>query len=356
LVNVHLILSYSHENNVVVALPEAWKMLPQGRNTPVKLYFEKFIREGATNGNFLILDAQDLGGVDKTPLRNVSLWIIGKMMEANEIERLLKQMFRIKISPDEIQTLPLGHFFVADGVNNIVKKIYVWPHNVPDHLAISVARGELSPEVVKDWIQKKNEQALPNVDLTELKKRLLVIEDEQGKSQDVVFSAISKVSQKVEVLDKRLEGLEQLVATHLKAGHLRVEEIDRRFDRFLGIIKERTGIPSPLQIEQEETPVIISHVEAEPQKVSTRTVLGKVLYTALVDIKGEFMEADLSEKMLERGWNISHSTLAPSLGNLVKQGDLIRINGKPAKYRLPCKKKFDVQGARDEEQERQLSR
>jgi len=81
------------------------------------------------------------------------------------------------------------------------------------------------------------------------------------------------------------------------------------------------------------------------------TVNQKRFSTALVDIKGEFTEAELSEKMLERGWNISHSTLAPSLGNLVKQGDLIRINGKPAKYRLPYKKKFD-----DEEQERQLTR
>jgi len=67
LVNVHLILSYSHGNNVVVALPE------------------KFIGEGASNGNFLILDAQDLGGVDKTHLRNVSLLVIGKMMEATRL-------------------------------------------------------------------------------------------------------------------------------------------------------------------------------------------------------------------------------------------------------------------------------
>jgi len=145
-----------HENDVIVALPEAWKMLPQSRNTPVKLYFEKFIREGATNGNYLIIDAQDLGGVDKTPLRQVSVWIMGKMMEANEVERLLKQTLGLKVPAKTVQTLPLGHFIVAHG--QAVETVYVWPHGVPEEMAKKVARGELKPESVKEFLSNNSSQ------------------------------------------------------------------------------------------------------------------------------------------------------------------------------------------------------
>jgi len=140
------------ENGTRVAMPEAWKMLPQGRNTPVKLRFEKYIREGATNENFLIIDAQDLGGVDKEPLRQVSLWIMGKMMQADEVKRLMKQTFKANIDVEEFQTLKLGHFIIANGIDNTVTKVYVWPWDVPEQMAKDVAIGKLSPDVVKEWL------------------------------------------------------------------------------------------------------------------------------------------------------------------------------------------------------------
>lgn len=139
-------------NNVIVALPEAWKMLPQGRNTPVKLFFEKFIREGATNGCYLIIDAQDLGGVDKTPLRQVSVWIMGRMQEANEVERLLKQTLGLAVPVATIQTLPLGHFLVACG--DVVEKVYVWPHGVAEEMSVDVAKGLLKPEIVQERLAR----------------------------------------------------------------------------------------------------------------------------------------------------------------------------------------------------------
>jgi hypothetical protein len=140
------------ENNIIVSLPECWKMLPQGRTTPVKLYFEKFVREGATNGNYLYIDAQDLGGMDKAPLRQVSVWVMGRMQEANEVTRLSKQMLGADIDASVIQTLSLGHFMVACGNN--VTKVYVWPHRVPEEMSIAVAKGELPPEKVKDYLKQ----------------------------------------------------------------------------------------------------------------------------------------------------------------------------------------------------------
>ena len=154
-------------NNVTLGLPEAWKMLPQGRNTPVKLFFEQFIREGATNGNFLLVDAQDLGGVDKETLRQVSLWLIGKMMQFDEVKRLLAQIpgaERLDIKAETIQKLTLGHFIVVNGIENTITQVYVWPHGVPQEMAIDVAKGKLSPEKVKEWLQTNRPQPTLTLD------------------------------------------------------------------------------------------------------------------------------------------------------------------------------------------------
>jgi hypothetical protein len=77
------------EDDTVVVVPEAWKFIPQGRGTPVKLAAEAFIRQGAALKNYLWLDSQDLGGIEKEILRSVPLWILGVQREANEIKRTL---------------------------------------------------------------------------------------------------------------------------------------------------------------------------------------------------------------------------------------------------------------------------
>lgn len=141
-------------NDTLTALPEAWKNIPQERNTPVKLVFEKFIREGATNNNFLLVDAQDLRGVDKTHLGQCYIWIIGKMIEANEVERLLKQTLGVGVRARTIQRLQRGHFIVVNGLENTVDQVYVWPYGAPESASIEVAKGIRTPESVRDEFLK----------------------------------------------------------------------------------------------------------------------------------------------------------------------------------------------------------
>ena len=62
--------------DVIIVIPEAWKFIPQDRGNPCKLMVEEFIRQGATNRNFLWIDSQDLAGVDKTPLKQISEWTV----------------------------------------------------------------------------------------------------------------------------------------------------------------------------------------------------------------------------------------------------------------------------------------
>lgn len=158
----HLVIASSVEyifqslDHVVVIVPEAWETLPQTRMTPVKLVAQQFIRKGAAIGNYMFLDSQDIGGIDKAPLRQCDNWLMGRMKEAHEVARILKQLFGMKIKAEEIQTLPLGHFFAA--VGNKVQKVYVLPSEVPEEEGIKVATGELSPEAVRDKYLKKETQ------------------------------------------------------------------------------------------------------------------------------------------------------------------------------------------------------
>jgi len=140
--------AFSYMDHVVVIVPEAWETLPQGKMTPVKWVAQQFIRKGAAIGNYLWLDSQDIGGIDKTPLRQCDNWLMGRMKEAHEVERILKQLLGLKVPKEEIQTLPLGHFYAAIG--NQVKKVYVLPAGVPEWAGRNVAMGVVSPEQIRD--------------------------------------------------------------------------------------------------------------------------------------------------------------------------------------------------------------
>lgn len=134
----------TRESDTVVVVPEAWKFIPEGRGTPVKLGAEAFIRQAAALHNFLWLDSQDIGGVDKKILRSVPLWVLGVQREANEIKRTLANIPAGVAKPKaaDIATLSLGQFYACWGRNTILT--YVQPRWQSDVEAGAVARGELA--------------------------------------------------------------------------------------------------------------------------------------------------------------------------------------------------------------------
>lgn len=142
-------------DHVVVVVPEAWETLPQQRMTPVKWVAQQFIRKGAAIGNYMFLDSQDIAGIDKVPLRQCDNWLMGRMREAHEVERIIKQLIGTKVKAEEIQTLPLGNFYAVIGTR--VRKVYVLPAGVPEDVGIAVARGDITPESVRDRYLKERE-------------------------------------------------------------------------------------------------------------------------------------------------------------------------------------------------------
>ena len=134
------------ESKTVTVIPEAWKMVPQGRSSPVLLACEDLIREGAANQNYIWLDSQDIAGVHKSILRQVAVWIMGVQREIHETERALDHLpggvNRPKL--DEIRTLGKGQFFCT--WNDEVRKVYVWPVWMTADMACVVAMtGERPP-------------------------------------------------------------------------------------------------------------------------------------------------------------------------------------------------------------------
>jgi hypothetical protein len=340
----------AHENKVIICLPEAWKMLPEGRNTPVKLYFEKFIREGATNENYCYLDAQDLGGLWKNPLRQVSVWVMGRMQEANEVKRLLEQMLGVKVDASDIQTLPLGHFLVATG--DKVTRVYVWPNGVPEELSIEVAKGQRQPEDVKMFL--KAHQPTPQPTGEELQQQWT---DQVKKAYDVPPD--HEPSPLVELIvdkNKEIEATAEELSTDLK---WRMEVTDSiaflttKVQVLELIIKQHSEILStPITFPgktQEEVNALkdeialtkvnrrVTVTPAEKQfQLTTDTINGRVMWLAKDGYLNAWrslaeIEIELSQK---HGWTIPRINLGNALKVLVEQGYLGTRETDRKQYRL----------------------
>ena len=135
---------------VIIVIPEAWKFLPQKYNNPCKRVVESFIRQGATNQNFVWIDSQDMAGVDKIPLKQISTWILGYQSERNEVKHTLDQISlpkKLKPTEEEIMTLKKGHFFLScyEGVYSV----YVQPSWLNDEDAIKIAKGKLDVDKIE---------------------------------------------------------------------------------------------------------------------------------------------------------------------------------------------------------------
>lgn len=159
------------EHGVIIIIPEAWKFIPQRYNNPCKRSVEAFIRQGAVNKNYIWIDSQDMSGVDKTPLKSVSTWILGYQRERNEVKHTLDQISlpkKSKPKEEDIMNLRKGQFFVSSYEG--VKKVYVQPVWLGDEAAIKIAKGKMDVEeaiiansIVQD-VQRITDNRIQNED------------------------------------------------------------------------------------------------------------------------------------------------------------------------------------------------
>jgi hypothetical protein len=135
---------YERADGTITIIPEAWEFLPQGRGSPVKLSAVELIRKGAGLSNYVWLDSQDIGGVDKELLRSCPVWLLGVQREANEIKRVLENIPAgiAKPKASDVATLQRGQFYACFG--ETVVKTYVQPAWMVQAEAVGIARGTLA--------------------------------------------------------------------------------------------------------------------------------------------------------------------------------------------------------------------
>ena len=144
---IRSVIDHVHKRGrrIIVIIPEAWKFIPEGRSTPVKLALEGLIREGAGVGNFVWMDSQDLRGVDKLLLRSVIVWLFGVQRQKNEVASTLASIpDHPKPTATEIMQLGKGEFYVCYGQTLV--RTYVQPAGMEDAHAQAIARGDESPD------------------------------------------------------------------------------------------------------------------------------------------------------------------------------------------------------------------
>lgn len=140
---------YEKCDGTIAIIPEAWEFLPQQRGSPVKLAAVELIRKGAGLKNYVWLDSQDIGGVDKEMLRSCPVWLLGVQRETNEIKRVLENIPEPtrKPKPSDVARLKKGQFYACFGEHVI--KTYVQPSWMNDREAEQIARGVVTIDQAK---------------------------------------------------------------------------------------------------------------------------------------------------------------------------------------------------------------
>jgi hypothetical protein len=347
----------NREKNTVVVIPEAWKFIPQGRGTPVKLAAESFIRQAAAMGNYLWLDSQDLGGIEKTILRSVPVWILGVQREANEIKRTLENIpagFK-KPKPANIATLELGQFFACWGQHAI--KTYVQPAWLLNHVAIQVACGETPVEAVRAYepsheiLERPKKSPPPHIRIEPKPPRP---EGPKAMSFDQQLADANRIADmlrdNMKWAMKKLGGVidDNWSDSELIAQFRNTVEASINSKAALAAPNGSGGTvqtgPANFDVIEREISITFSQ---ETHEFTTKGPRGMIMFTVVHDLKNKpCTQAEIRDTMKERGWVYGDNTIAPELAKLAKAGHLLKQGTKPMQYRLPGKLKLIIDGKR----------
>ena len=292
-----------HESDTVVVVPEAWKFIPQGRGTPVKLAAESYIRQAAGLRNYLWLDSQDIAGVEKIILKSVPVWLLGVQRESNEIKRTLAQIPAgiKKPKPEAIATLGLGEFFACWGTT--VTKVYVQPAWMPAAEAEKYARGELRQMPVAPA------PALPSP----------TVEDTVNEAE------ARELREENERLRRRIEELKAKPAPSAAAGASTAIDENALYERLLARLLKA----APLVKLTTTKPEIEVHRQRQVIEVSHSTLKGRLagmIADGFFDdpVTGSAAYGELRER---RGFSTSKPNVYRELDNFAEMGFVTKEEG-----------------------------
>jgi hypothetical protein len=279
---------------------------------------------------------------------------------------------RGKFSPDDIMKLKLGHWILVRKRPPFVGVVYSLPVGVPEEVGVEVAKGNRTPESVRDeflkpkvmeedemWKEKylelERQYAKLKEELEILKKsykeefekrveqekqRVKELESELANVKFLSQKDSEQVQQLLGEKNELLERIEKLEKdlSQYKAEHEAVENLRKLLAPTLA-----TGLePSQVDLEHRQLVVNIQHAGDKVVKVTTDSVVGQILFCAAKYFKEkEFTAKELDEKLLEHGWAVKPSTLSTKLSLLTSEGKLIKTE---VGYRLPKYVKVNILG------------
>ncbi len=252
---------HKHGRKTVVIIPEAWKFIPEGRSTPVKLALEGLIREGAGIGNFVWMDSQDLRGVDKLLLRSVIVWLFGVQRQKNEVASTLASIpDHPKPTATEIMQLGKGEFFVCYG--NTLVRTYVQPAGMEDAHAQAIARGDESPDSWRQIAKALDEET----EMEEASKGTDTRDSRNTSAADERDAGNLQADRADLRTAEGLQGCEANSRADSSAGPVRVEELPTPAEQ----IEELPDEVSPAQWNLESEEVMPEQIVSPAERVRQR--------------------------------------------------------------------------------------
>lgn len=254
---------YLDLKDIRVAIPEAWKFLPQKAGNICKDAVVQFIREGATNGNYLTIDAQDITRVDKEALKQMSQWVMGRQTEKNEVERTRDQVPAEKSnapSKSEIMDLGVGFFWYCEATKGSgsarIQKVYVapawledteWEGKKGEELAKAISKDEVDYEAFLQAIEDGEiDTGTEKIEREQVQKEQETMETEQDEDQ--LSEEVQKYKDRVENLQEKKKFLNQEIdelENELEQKENKISSLETRIES----LEEKTGNDNPVEDE-----------------------------------------------------------------------------------------------------------
>lgn len=349
-----LLLSDQSLEKTLLVLDECHKWSPQRYGSICKQPLSEFVSEGRSQDKILWESDQALTKVDKEPLKNIKIWVIGQQMESNEVDdakNTVNDMTDLSVTENDIKTLKTGSFILVDGLHGKVEQAYLQPYNVPDAVAVKIAQGD-DPELAEPYIMAWEKKASQDSQLKNGDEEMVYKEKHEKLVNE--FEEFRKTTEEdISKLRKDLcdsEGREN----DLNAELAKTKNLRQAFRDFFNIPMLAEGkVEAGVKITLGESLTEINLEDNAPKEVSmnTQEPSGKLMFCAVRlhdkylknlssrDDKPTFASADLQREAAEFGWQLTNMTIGKTLGFLIREGYLLKQgNG----YRLPTNLKINV--------------
>lgn len=354
-----LLLSDPSLERTLLVLDESHKWSSQRYGSICKQPLSEFVSEGRSQDKIVWLSDQALTKVDKEPLKNVKIWVVGQQMEANEVDdakNTVNDMTDLSVTENDIKTLKIGSFIVVDGLHGKVEQAYLQPYNVPDSVALKIAQGA-SPELAEPYIMAWEKKALQHSRSQDGDEEMYRQKLEELQKE---FEEFRKTTEnEVQKLRKDLCDSEER-ENNLNSELEKMQYLRQAFRDFFSVPMVAEGkVEAGVTITLGRSLTQINLGDNAPKEVSmtTQDPSGKLMYCAVrlherylkdlsrTDDRPTFTTAELKKEAAEHGWGLTNMKIGKTTGFLIREAYLIKEENA---LRLPTELKIKV---REKEQE-----